>query len=214
VQLVVAAVVAACALGGCSGGGSDGGSAQASSTTTTATTSVPATARAGASDTCPWFTGATTQLASTGPTAPAFLVDATAGSQGCLDVVTFTFRTAGDGTPPGYTVRYRNQDKEPFQDGDPPSDIRVDGAATLFVSVAPAASVDASVPDNPQQTYTGNLSLSYGDHHHLVIVRELPGAKDPTTGQNSVNWVIGLDSVRPFRVDRAENPPRVTILIG
>jgi hypothetical protein len=213
VQLVVASVVAACALGACSGGGSDKGSAQGSSTSTTATTVVPATARPGASDTCPWFTGATTQLTSTGPTAPALLVDATAGAQGCLDVVTLTFRTAGDGTPPGYTVSYRDQTKDPFQDGDPPSDIHVDGSATLSVSVAPAASVDTSVPDNPQQTYTGNLSLSYGDHHHLVIVRELPDGKDPA-GAPTVNWVIGLDSVRPFRVDRAENPPRVTILIG
>lgn len=212
-QFVVAAVAAACALSACSGGGSDNGSAQASSTSTTATTAAPTAARAGASDTCPWFTGATTDLTSSGPTAPAFLVDATAEAQGCLDVVTLTFRTRGDGTPPGYTVRYRDQAKEPFQDGDPPSDIHVDGSATLSVSVGPATSVDTTVPDNPQQTYTGNLSLSYGDHHHLVIVRELPDAKDPA-GQDTVNWVIGLDSVRPFRVDRAENPPRVMILIG
>jgi hypothetical protein len=150
---------------------------------------------------------------STGPTAPGFLIDATAGAQGCLDVVTFTFQTRGDGTPPGYTVRYRDQGKEPFQDGDPPTDIRVDGAATLFVSMAPAASVDTSVPDSPRQTYTGNLSLTYGDHHHLVIVRELPDGKD-AADQETANWVIGLDSVRPFRVDRADNPPRVMILIG
>ena len=87
------------------------------------------------------------------------------------------------------------------------------GTAHLLVSVAPAASTDLSVPDGPQQTYTGNLSLDYGDHHHLVIVRELPDGKD-AAGQDTVNWVIGLDSLRPFRVDRADNPPRVTILIG
>jgi hypothetical protein len=199
----------------CTGGGSDGGAAASSSTSTTAT---PVTTLAGGSDLCPWFHGSTTSLTSSGPTAPAFLVDATAGAQGCLDVVTFTFRTRGDGTPPGYAVRYRDQDKEPFQDGDPPTDIHVDGAATLFVSIAPAASVDTSVPDSPQQTYTGNLSLSYGDHHHLEIVRELPDGKDPA-GQDTVNWVIGLDSVRPFRVDRSRDPTypgitHVAILIG
>ena len=70
----------------------------------------------------------------------------------------------------------------------------------------------SSVEGNPS-TYAGNLSLDYGDHHHLVIVRELPDGKD-AAGQETVNWVIGLDSVRPFRVDRAANPPRVRILIG
>ncbi|HLM16323.1 MAG TPA: hypothetical protein VK549_00795, partial [Acidimicrobiia bacterium] len=127
------------------------------------------------------------------------------------DVVTLLFQTRGDGTPPGYTVGYHNAKTEPFKDGD--TEIDVPGTAHLLVSVAPAASTDTSVPDSPQQTYTGNLSLEYGDHHHMVIVRELPDGKDPA-GQDTVNWVIGLDSLRPFRVDRADNPPRVMILIG
>jgi hypothetical protein len=206
--VVVALVALALVLTACSGGGSDGGSSDASGATTTG----PApTTLAGASDTCPSFRGATTSLTSQGPTAPAFLVDATAAAQGCLDVVTLTFQTRGDGTPPGYTVGYHDAKAEPFKDGD--TEIDVPGSAHLLVSVAPAASVDTSVPDNPQQTYAGNLSLEYGDHHHLVIVRELPDGKD-FAGQDTVNWVIGLDSVRPFRVDRAANPPRVTVLIG
>ena len=90
--------------------------------------------------------------------------------------------------------------------------IDVPGQAHLVVTVAPAASTDVSAEGNPS-TYAGNLSLEYGDHHHLVIVRELPDSKD-AAGQDAVKWVIGLDSVRPFRVDRASNPPRVTILIG
>jgi hypothetical protein len=213
--VLVLLAVAMLVLVGCSGGGSNGSS---SSATTTSTTTAPVTTVVGGSDTCPGFHGATTALASSGPTAPAFLVDATAGAQGCLDVVTFTFHTRGDGTPPGYTVRYRDQSKEPYQDGDPPSDIQIDGAATLFVSMAPAASTDTTVPDDPQQTYTGNLSLAYGDHHHLVIVRELPDGKDPA-GQDTVNWVIGLDGVRPFRVDRFKDAAQpgvthVSILIG
>src|SRR4029079_12674730 len=128
------------------------------------------------------------------------------------------------------------------------------GAATLFVSVAPAASVEGGsentdpnanagvdtdgdgiidgsgdtdgdgIIDGPgvpvgsatggggggTPTYTGNLSLEYGDNHHLVILRELPDVKYFVV-QGPVNWVIGLDSVRPFRVDRAENPPRIMI---
>jgi hypothetical protein len=215
VAVALGVAMAMTGLVACSGGGSDDAS---SSTTTVPTTAAPVTAAPvttlpGQSDTCPDFRGVTTSLTSGGPTAPAFLVDAIAGAVGCLDVVTLTFQTRGDGTPPGYTVGYQDQSKQPFKDGDPPSDIEVPGAATLAVTVAPAASTDTSVPDSPQQTYTGNLSLDYGDHHHLVIVRELPDGKDPA-GQDTVNWVIGLDSVRPFRVDRAANPPRVMILIG
>ena len=196
-------------LSACSGGSGD--DASSSTTTTAPTTAAPVTTVAGGSDSCPGFHGSTTSLTSSGPTAPAFLIDATAGAQGCLDVVTFTFQTRGDGTPPGYAVGYRDAKAEPFKDGD--TEIDVPGSAHLAVSVAPAASTDVSVPDSPQQTYTGNLSLEYGDHHHLVIVRELPDGKDPA-GQDTVNWVIGLDSLRPFRVDRADNPPRVMILIG
>ena len=73
--------------------------------------------------------------------------------------------------------------------------------------MSPALSVDPFVEGAPS-TYDGNLSLEYGDHSHLQIVRKLPDA------QNTVVWVIGLDSVRPFRVDRAADPPRVTVYIG
>ena len=93
----------------------------------------PVTTVAGGSDTCPGFHGSTTSITSSGPTAPAFLIDATAGAQGCLDVVTFTFQTRGDGTPPGYTVGYQDQTKQPFQDGDPPPTSRCRAAATLAV---------------------------------------------------------------------------------
>jgi hypothetical protein len=80
------------------------------------------------------------------------------------------------------------------------------------VKIAPAFSLDPSLAGQPA-TYTGNLSLEYGDHHHLQIVRKLPDA------QNTVVWVIGLDSVRPFRVDRSEDGRepgivRVSVLIG
>jgi len=209
--LVIALVVTSVNLAACSGGSDDNSDQGASATTVAPTTAVPVTTTPGGSDLCPWFRGSTTSLTSSGPIAPAFLVDAAAGTRGCLDVVTLTFESRGDGTPPGYTVGYRDVAKDPFTDGDPPTEIDVPGIAHLAVSVAPAASSDASVEGNPS-TYAGNLSLEYGDHHHLMIVRELPDAN--VVGQETVNWVIGLDSVRPFRVDRAENPPRVTILIG
>ena len=75
------------------------------------------------------------------------------------------------------------------------------------VRISPALSFDPFSADQAV-TYLGNQSLEYGEHHHLQIVRELPDTQD------SVVWVIGLDSVRPFRVGRAEDPRRVTVLIG
>jgi len=65
------------------------------------------------------------------------------------------------------------------------------------VTISPALSSDPTVDGNPA-TYLGNLALQYGDHHHLEIVRELPDGKTPD-GQDTVNWVIGLDATRPFR---------------
>ena len=209
--MLVALFALGLVLTACSGGGSGDGSSNASGATTTAVTA-PTTV-AGASDTCPSFSGSITSLTSDGPTAPAFLVDANAGVQDCLDVVTLTFQTRGDGTPPGYSVGYRDPTKDPFQDGDPPENIDVPGNAFLVISAAPALSHDPTVDGNPS-TYPGNLSLEYGDHHHLQIVRELPDGKSVDGKLDTVNWVIGLDSVRPFRVDRAENPPRIMVLIG
>jgi hypothetical protein len=195
--MVVAFAMAS--LAACQGGG--GNSASTGTSTTTAPVGVPAPS------TCPGFRGATTALQSVGPTAPAVLIGAEAGAAGCLDQVQFTFRSLGDGTPPGYLVQYRDPTQDPFLDGDPPVPISLPGPAYLVVTVSPALSVDPLVEGRPS-TYAGNLSLEYGQHSHLQIVRKLPD------GQNTVVWVIGLDSVRPFRVDRAENPPRVTVSIG
>ena len=50
------------------------------------------------------------------------------------------------------------------------------------MKIAPALSIDPSVEGQPA-TYTGNLALEYGDHHHLQIVRKLPDAQD------TVVWV-------------------------
>jgi hypothetical protein len=198
---VVTGLVTA-ALTACSGGGE---SATAPTTSTTpASTTVAAAPTAG---TCAPFRGVTTSLRSSGPTAPAFLIDATAGADGCLDRVTFTFAPATATEPPGYEVGYRDPAKEPFVDGDPPVPIEVPGAAHLVVTIKPASSTNPLVDGRPQ-TYTGNLSLDYGDHHHLMIVRKLPD------GADTVQWVIGLDSLRPFVVDRATDPPRISVYIG
>jgi hypothetical protein len=200
--------VAMVSLAACQGGGGESAST-GTSTTAPATTAPVTTAPASATvpGTCPGFRGASAALASVGATVPAVLVGADAGAAGCLDRVTFTFRSLGNGIPPGYVVQYKDPAQEPFLDGDPPVAISLPGAAFLVVTMSPALSVDPFVEGMPS-TYDGNLSLEYGEHSHLQIVRKLPD------GQNTVVWVIGLDSVRPFRVDRAEDPTRVTVYIG
>ena len=195
-------VVSLTMLAACGGGGASDRASSASPPTT-----LPPTLARGVSDTCPGFRGSTSVLTSRGPSAPAVLVDATAGAQGCLDVVTLSFRSLGDGTPPSYTVGYEDPARAPFLDGDPPTPISVPGAAFLVIRAQPASSSDPFAAD-AAPSYTGNLSLDYGDHHHLQIVRKLPDTK------GAVVWVIGLDGVRPFRVDRAANPPRISVYIG
>ena len=154
---------------------------------------------------CARFRGVTTMLRSIAPGQGGLLIDATAGAAGCLDEVTFTFQPLGDGTPPGYEVKYQDPDKEPFKDGD--TAISLPGDAFLVVKITPALSDNPFVEDRPQ-TYLGNLTLLYGEHHHLQIVRKL------ADGENTVNWIIGLDGVRPFIVDAAEYPTRITVYIG
>jgi hypothetical protein len=196
--------LAVLALAACSGGGGDDAAPASTTVATTAPATTPSAATAPTSS-CPGFVGSTTVLTSVGPTAPGSLIDAQARANGCLDQVTFTFN--GAGIPPGYTVGYENPDEKPFLDGDPPEPISLPGAAFLVVRITPALSFDPFAEDMAR-TYRGNLSLEYGAHQHLQIVRELPDA------QNTVVWVIGLDSLRPFRVDRAEDPKRVTVYIG
>ena len=179
-------------------GACDSGSSQTTASTTT--TTAPETP----AGPCPTFHGTTSRAASVGPRPVGLLTDATAGVAGCLDEVTFTFQSLGNGTPPGYVVEYKDP---PFSDGDPPHEVSLDGAAFLAVTISPAASVDITQPDTPR-TYFGNLSLQYGDHHHLVLVRKFDDAL------GSVRWVIALDGKRPFLVDSAANPTRISIYIG
>jgi hypothetical protein len=101
---------------------------------------------------CGGFRGGVSARASAGPAVPGLLVDATAGENGCLDQVQFTFRSQGDGKltdaglAPGYTVQYG--DSNQFMDGS--QMISLPGAAFLVVTMKPAASVDTTDPNHPQ----------------------------------------------------------------
>jgi hypothetical protein len=198
--VLLAAIATSCSLGG--GGGDDA----ASSTTAAATTNA---APAAATDPCATFRGSDAPRVSVGPTAPGQLIGAVAGALGCLDRVEFTFNSLGDGTlrgaglAPGYDVRYVDP---PFTDAGTP--ISIPGDAFLQVTMKPASSYDTSDPAHPKPTYLGNLRLRWSEHNHLQVVQRLEDVGD------SVLWIISLDGRRPFAVDAARDPTRITIWIG
>lgn len=134
------------------------------------------------------------------------LTDAYAVAEPCWDKIVFTFEPTGADMPPGYDVGY---EKGPFTEG-PEGQYTVEtlGDAFLFVTFTPAASTDHSNESRPVQTYKGNLRLRLEDMHHTEIVRKL------IDGDGTVMWLIGLDDKRPFTVDAANQPPRVSIYIA
>ena len=159
------------------------------------------------------FAGSTAPRTSAGPTATGLLIDATAGGVGCLDRVEFTFRSLGDGTiegqglAPGYTVEYK--DDGHFMDGD--TAISIDGDAWLLVTMKPASSYEINPdPDGQEGPDVPRQSPSCGGrrYNHLQVVRRLEDVQD------TVQWVISLDEKRPFVVDAARDPTRITIWIG
>jgi hypothetical protein len=194
--LAVCVLALAPALTACDGG---------SSNATPATTTVAPEPAAGASTpACPPFHGSTVRAASVGQRPIGLLTDASAGEAGCLDEVTFSFQSLGNGTPPGYVVEYQDP---PFSDGDPPVGVSLAGGAFLSVTFAPASSYDFTKADVPP-TYRGNMFLRYGEHHHLMMVRRFDD------GLGTVHWVIALDGKQPFAVDSAADPTRITVYIG
>jgi hypothetical protein len=203
-RLVALALVVVCGAAAC-GGGSSGSSASPTSTTTAGT---PAPA---ADPTCTQFHGTEGPLTSVGDRPEGLLNDAYVEQIGCLDRVTFVFESLGDGTPPSYTVAYRDLAKEPLLDENGNA-TDLPAAAALVVTMTPARSTDPRVPDAPP-TYRGNLRLVYGDTHHIDIVRKMPDGQG-ADGKDTVQWVIGLDSVRPFLVDSTINPTRISVYVG
>ena len=196
-RLVALALVVACCAVRCSGGAGD----EATPTTTTLAPDAPP-----ADPTCTQFRGTDGPLATTDERPEALLMDASVEQVGCLDRVTFEFESLGDGTPPGYSVGYRDLEQQPLLDaaGAP---VSLPATTALVATFAPARSTDPRVADAPA-TYKGNLRLSYGETHHIDIVQKLDDAA------GTVEWVIGLDGPRPFTVDSAAGPTRVSIYIG
>jgi len=131
------------------------------------------------------------------------LTGAYAVAEPCWDKIVFEFEPTGADMPPGYDIEYR---KPPFVEGDG-KPVYVLGEAFLYVTFTPASQTDTR-GSRPKQTYLGNLSLRLEDMHHTQIVRKL------IDGDGTVSWIIGLDVKRPFTVDAANRPPRVSVYIA
>jgi hypothetical protein len=133
------------------------------------------------------------------------LTDAYAVAEPCWDKIVFTFEPTGADMPPGYDVGY---EKGPFTEG-PEGQYNVEtlGEAFLLITFTPASSHEGGDPE-ARSTYPGNLRLRLEDMHHTMIVRKL------IDGDGTVMWLIGLDTKRPFTVDAANQPPRVSVYIA
>jgi hypothetical protein len=132
------------------------------------------------------------------------LTDAYAVAEPCWDKIVFTLEPTGADMPPGYEIGY---EKGPFTEGDAGQyTVETLGDAFLSLTLTPASQYDL----DGKQVYKGNLRLTLKDMHHTEIVRKIL----ENDGENKVRWLIGLDTKRPFTVDAANKPPRVTVYIA
>jgi hypothetical protein len=129
----------------------------------------------------------------------ALLLRVDAATDRCADRVVFAF-TSEDGEPPGYTVSYA---APPFVADGSGAPVVVRGTAFVAVRLAPASGFDF---ERERPSYTGpNRFTPTGARHVTEVVR---------TGdfEGVLNWVIGLDTRRPFAV-AAAGAPRNEIVI-
>ena len=113
--------------------------------------------------------------------------------------VRIVFDLTGDGQPL-YFVGYE----------DPPfveisgEEVDVDGNAFIYVNISPALTYDI---DTFEPTYTGDEELRPG--FEPIVEIQFLGDFEAT-----MEWVIGLDSERPFTVDIFQGPLRLVIDIA
>ena len=132
-----------------------------------------------------------------------YLLDAVVSDpQGCVDVVTFEFRSDGRQLPPGYSVEY---EEGPFRDFTSGDEFEPAGNAFLVLRFAKTG-VFAPAPmpgDEPEPTYTGRESIAPSGMNHLQEARIIQASEED---EGLIVWVIGLDSKRPFNIDGSTLP--------
>jgi cell division septation protein DedD len=130
-----------------------------------------------------------------------YLVDAAVSDPlGCVDIVTFEFRSDGRQLPPGYSVEYEDGPFRDFTSGD---EFEPAGEAFLVLRFLRTSVFTMSPsPDvEPEPTYTGRESIDPSGMNHLQEARIVQGDED-----GAIQWVIGLDSKRPFNIDASTVP--------
>jgi hypothetical protein len=138
-----------------------------------------------------------------------FLVDArVARLDDCADEVVWEFRSNGSQLPPAYSVEYKPGPFNDFTSGD---EIQPGGTAYLVVRFPMVGTVEVVGAEGDQEfetTYNGRESIDPSDLNHLEEARLVQGP------EGSTQWVIGLDSERPFTVDASTGPPKIVLTIG
>ncbi len=199
----IAAVLGCCAallLSACGG---------SSKVTTTPTSTVPSTsAPAGSTTTvelpttslpCQPIPIPTTPVTSPATTTPSLLTKVSEQGDNCVDHVVFDFVTKGAGLP-GYTIDYGNP---PFTMDGSGAPVSVPGNAFITVRISPGYGYDFV---NGKPTYTGSKNITVTGANHVQSIVQ--------TGdfEGVLNWVIGLDSKRPFSVEATATPRRQLVV--
>jgi hypothetical protein len=194
--LLVAVALAATA---CSGGGDSDDDAG---------DRAPATSDGGNSGSC-LNNSSTVRRRSPARDEDVFLVDARVTRlDDCADEVVWEFRSNGAQLPPGYSVEYKPAPFNDFTSGD---EFEPGGTAFLVVRFLKVGTVEVVGPEGDQEfetTYNGRESIDPSDLNHLEEARIIQGP------DGSTQWVVGLDSERPFTVDASTGPPKVVLTIG
>jgi len=163
-------------------------------TTTTTTPDLPTTSLP-----CQPIPIPTTPVKSPATTQPSLLTKVSETGDHCVDHVVFDFVPKGTDIP-GYTITYASP---PFTSDGSGAPIIVPGSAFVSVRIAPGYGYDF-VAGKP--TYTGPKSVPVSGTNHVRSIVE--------TGdfEGVLNWVIGLDSKRPFSVEATATPQRQLVV--
>jgi hypothetical protein len=101
---------------------------------------------------------------------------------------------------PGYTITYASP---PFTSDASDKPVDVPGNAFVNVRIAPGSGYDYVAN---KRTYTGPMRVPVSGTNHVRSIVE--------TGdfEGVLNWVIGLDSKRPFSVQATATPQRQLVV--
>ena len=202
----IAAVLGCCAalmLSAC------GGSSKVTTTPTTSPTSAPSTTVSGEPTTtvelpttslpCQPVPVPATPVKSPATTTASLLTKVSEQGDHCVDHVVFDFVAKGAGLP-GYTIDYGNP---PFTMDGSGAPVNVPGNAFITVRVSPGYGYDFV---NGKPTYTGSKNIAVTGANHVQSIVQ--------TGdfEGVLNWVIGLDSKRPFSVEATALPRRQLVI--